>query len=49
MTAAAAGRGVQILRGGIPLHRLVLGAGLRHALATLLVAVQTTVLGQGDI
>ena len=35
---------VQVVRGGVPGHRLVLGAGLGHVLPALLMAVQTTVL-----
>ena len=35
---------VQVVRGGVPRHGLVLGAGLGHVLPTLFVAVQTTIL-----
>ena len=35
---------VQVVRGGVPGHGLVLSAGLGHILPALLMAVQTTVL-----
>ena len=35
---------VQVIRGGVPCHGLVLSAGLRDVISALLVTVQSTVL-----
>ena len=38
---------VQVIRGGVPCHRLVLRAGLRDVVPALLVTVQSTILIRG--